>query len=133
MPTQSPAFSEDSVLQPLSASLWYPSLHRYGRPGSTRGAGLTRRFIVLTVQRTAQLSLSAVRLWNCRRNSEHPRRTASRKAEGAQFRGIAETSDRHNDVLLAIEHICHRRPALLGRHVDRACFFACLLVISAEH
>src|SRR5262249_19088500 len=46
---------------------------------------------------------------------------------------VSVASDGNNDVLLAVEHVRHRRTALLRRHVDRADFFTACLVVSAQH
>src|SRR6266851_6576709 len=49
------------------------------------------------------------------------------------FAGIGPATDGHNDVLLAVHRIGHRRARLRSRHIDRADFFAGHLVVSAQH
>ena len=42
----------------------------------------------------------------------------ARQGESQQLAGVTRAADRHHQVLLAIEHIGHRRSGLWGRHVD---------------
>src|SRR5437868_5187312 len=46
---------------------------------------------------------------------------------------VRAAADGENDVLLAVEHVCHRRAALRRSHVDGADFFAAGLVVGAQH
>ena len=47
-----------------------------------------------------------------------------------QFAGVAAAADRDDDVLLAVQHVGHRRSGLRRRHVDRADFLAARLVVA---
>ncbi len=56
-----------------------------------------------------------------------------RKRVSDVFAGIGPAADGHNDVLLAVNHVGHRRSRLRSRHIDGADFFAGHLVVSAQH
>ena len=47
--------------------------------------------------------------------------------------GVAGAADRHHEVLLAVQHVGHRRSGLRRRHVDGADFLARRLVVGAQH
>src|SRR5260370_42384551 len=69
--------------------------------------------------------------WNARetaRSFPHGRKRVS-----DVFAGIGPAADGHNDVLLAVDHVGHRRARLRSRHIDRAYFFAGHLVVSTDH
>src|SRR5437879_6440339 len=42
---------------------------------------------------------------------------------------VRPAADGHDDVLLAVDHVRHRRASLRGRHVNRADFFSGSLVV----
>src|SRR5919197_5666017 len=56
-----------------------------------------------------------------------------RQTKCYQLARVVSTADRHDDVLPAVEHVGHRRPALRRRHVDSADFGAARLVVRAQH
>ena len=53
--------------------------------------------------------------------------------ERDQLAAVVAAADRDHDVLPAVEHVGHRRPALRRRHVDRADLLAGRLVERAQH
>src|SRR5258708_18232409 len=69
--------------------------------------------------------------WNIRvATRSFPR---GRKRVSDVFAGIGPAADGYYDVLLAVDHVGHRRTGLRSRHVDRADFLAGHLVVSAQH
>src|SRR6267154_4645474 len=69
--------------------------------------------------------------WNIRvATRSFPR---GRKRVSDVFAGIGPAADGHNDVLLAVDQVGHRRARLRSRHIDRAECFAVHLVVSAQH
>src|SRR5258708_24230853 len=69
--------------------------------------------------------------WNIRvATRSFPR---GRKRVSNVFAGIWSPADVHYNVLLAVDHVGHRRARLPSTHIDRADFFAGHLVVSAQH
>src|SRR5437867_8678719 len=55
------------------------------------------------------------------------------QSECDELGGITTAADGNDDVLLAVQHIGHRRPGLRSRHVDRANLLAVGFVVGPEH
>src|SRR5690242_14502196 len=53
--------------------------------------------------------------------------------ERDEFTGVAAAADRYDDVLLAVDHVRHRRTALWRRHPDRTDLAARRFVPRTQH
>src|SRR3989442_9716175 len=72
----------------------------------------------------------------CRLNIESPflyHRLLRRQPERNQLAAVSRPADRDDDILLAVEHVRHRRTALGGRHIDGATLPSGRFVERAQH
>ena len=68
-----------------------------------------------------------------RSNVPRSARYLVREPECPQLCRISQPADRHYDVLLSVQHICHRSAALLGRHVNSADLLTRCFVVGPQH
>src|SRR5712671_1287956 len=52
--------------------------------------------------------------------------------EGDEFAGVVAAADGENDVLLAVDHVGHRRTALRSGHEDFSDFLTCRFVVGTK-